>query len=356
MKNNYEVVDLFCGIGGLTHGFILEGFNVIAGFDSDNSCEYVYEKNNSSAKFIHSDLGNLDFGEINKYFSDNSIKILVGCAPCQDFSIYNLKNNKSGKYQLLTRFANFINEIDPEIISMENVPNLLNYDKGETFTNFIQSLEGKYNISYSIVNAKDYGVPQRRKRLVLLGCKKNRGRINLVSGEDFKNSGVKFIPNVREAIGHLPKITDGEVCLTDKLHRARRLSDINKKRIKATKEGGFWRDWPDELILDCHKKESGKSFRSVYGRMKWDEESPTMTTYCIGLGNGRFGHPEQDRAISLREAAIFQSFPEYYDFINPNSTFSIMNTAKHIGNAVPVSLARAIAQSIKNHIECYNYE
>ena len=126
---------------------------------------------------------------------------------------------------------------------------------------------------------------------------------------------------------------------------------MNLRRIKATREGGFWREWSEDLKLECHKKEKGISFRSVYGRMNWDDVAPTMTTYCIGLGNGRFGHPEEDRAISLREAAVFQDFPKDYDFIDPNSKFSASALARQIGNAVPVGLGKVIGESIKRHIE-----
>jgi len=354
--DNFSVVDLFCGVGGLTHGFVLESFKVVAGIDSDKTCAYAYNKNNLGAVFYHDDLNRISNDDIKRLFLPSSKKILVGCAPCQDFSVYNQNNNQSGKYKLLERFARIIDEIQPEIISMENVPNLLNYEKGTIFQFFLSIIEQNYTVSYSVVNAKDYGIPQRRKRLVLLGCKKDKGTLHLLTPEEFKKSGVMCLNTVREAIGNLEIIGDGEISQNDSLHRARKLSALNKKRIKATNEGGFWRDWPQDLILDCHKKEAGKSFGSVYGRMKWDEESPTMTTYCVGLGNGRFGHPEQDRAISLREAAIFQSFPYNYEFINPNVPFSMMNIARQIGNAVPVNLGRVIAQSIKKHIKSSDYE
>jgi len=121
-------------------------------------------------------------------------------------------------------------------------------------------------------------------------------------------------------------------------------------RIKATPEGGDWRCWPEELVLECHKKESGKSFGSVYGRMSWKKPSPTITTEFIGLGNGRFGHPNQNRAISLREAALLQTFPFYYDFIDPKAGFSLKRIAVHVGNAVPVRLGQVIAISIKDHV------
>jgi DNA (cytosine-5)-methyltransferase 1 len=153
-------------------------------------------------------------------------------------------------------------------------------------------------------------------------------------------------------IGNLEPINDGEISQTDPLHRARTLSELNKKRIKATpKDGGNSRSWDDNLMLKCHKKPSGESYRgSVYGRMRWDEPSPTMTTQCIGIGNGRYGHPTQDRAISLREAALFQTFPRKYKFIKQDQ-FTVAKVARFIGNAVPVRAGEVIAKSIEAHLE-----
>lgn len=157
--------------------------------------------------------------------------------------------------------------------------------------------------------------------------------------------------SVKETIGHLPPVKAGEMDKKDPLHRARFLSEINLLRIKATKEGGGWKDWPEELQLECHKKKSGSSYGSVYGRMRWNDVAPTMTTHCTGLGNGRFGHPEQDRAITLREASLFQTFPEGYKFYENDKTFNPSTISRHIGNAVPPLLGRVIAKSIKNHLE-----
>lgn len=374
---NFAVIDLFCGVGGLTHGLVKEGFNVLKGIDFDNTCKYAYQANNKGAEFLHKDLKNMPASEIDALYPKGKFKILVGCAPCQDFSVYNLKNNKKNekeeeekkkneekepKYLLLRKFAEIIDTIEPDIVSMENVPHLLKYkykdeagQEIDVFTDFYGILAKKYNIDYKIVNTKDYGIPQRRKRVILLACKKDRGNIEIISPSEFKESGVEFIHTVRQAIGDLEAIEAGEVSQKDTLHRTRSLSDRNKQRIQATKEGGFWRDWPEELLLECHKRDAGKSFRSVYGRMVWEDVAPTITTYCVGLGNGRFGHPEQDRAISLREAAIFQSFPKDYKFINPEKFVGIMTIARHIGNAVPVNLGRVIGQSIKKHITNTNY-
>ena len=342
-SKNYSVVDLFCGVGGLTNGFIQENFNVVAGLDLDKTCKYAFEKNNN-AKFIHQDISTLKSQEIQDLYT-TPYKILVGCAPCQDFSDYNQKKHfKSGKWKLVHEFARVIQETDPDIISMENVPQLKKYGDGNVFQEFLDILEEKkYHISYSIIDAQNYGVPQRRNRLILFAS---------------KFSKIKMIPEthtlkkktIADTIKHLPKIEAGEVCSNDPLHRSRSLSELNLKRIKATPEGGGWKDWDESLRLECHKKESGKTFGSVYGRMKWQDVAPTLTTFCIGLGNGRFGHPEQNRAISLREASLLQSFPENYDFINPNVKFSAGNIARQVGNSVPVLLARAVAQSIKQHI------
>ena len=158
---------------------------------------------------------------------------------------------------------------------------------------------------------------------------------------------------VRDVIKDLEPIEAGEVSKKDPLHRASSLSPKNLKRIKSTRhDGGNSRSWKESLILDCHKKESGKTYRgTVYGRMRWDAPAPTMTTQCNGLGNGRFGHPEQNRAISLREAAIFQTFPKDYKFSDPSKPIVVKHVAKFIGNAVPVELGSIIGKSIINHLE-----
>jgi len=341
---NIAVVDLFCGVGGLTQGFVKAKFDVRAGIDFDASCKYAYEVNNLTP-FIHADLTNYSPSNIATLYPENSIKILAGCAPCQAFSTYQQGNKKNDKWKLLYAFGQIIDAIQPDIVSMENVPNMMKYDDGKVFRDFLNVLEkNQYHVSYTIVDAKDYGVPQNRKRLILLASK--LGAIELVKKTHLGND----VKTVRQAIGHLPKIEAGESYKKDPMHRARALSELNLRRIKATSEGGGWKEWQDDLVLECHKKDSGKSYGSVYGRMDWNKVSPTLTTQCTGYGNGRFGHPEQDRAISLREAAILQSFPKKYCFINPKEEFLSTIVEKHIGNAVPPRLGYIIARSIKRHI------
>lgn len=350
-KKNISAIDLFCGIGGLSYGFNKSGIEIKAGIDIDESCQYAFETNCKS-KFISKDISNITGNELNALYHEKDIKVLVGCAPCQPFSSYSYKNDKQKdqRWKLLYEFSRLIKEVNPVIVSMENVPTLLNFKKAPVFSNFVKSLKDDgYFVWYSIVYAPDYGIPQKRKRLVLLASKK--GEIKLLPPT---HKAEQYI-SVRDAIGNLDKIKSGETSENDFLHRASKLSEKNLKRIKQSKQGGSWkRDWDENLKLECHKNEKGKNYVSIYGRMKWSEPSPTMTTLCTGIGNGRFGHPEQDRAISLREAAIFQSFPSDYKFVDKPENLKVVQLSRHIGNAVPPRLGEIIGQSIIEHLKEYS--
>ena len=189
-------------------------------------------------------------------------------------------------------------------------------------------------------------MPQNRRRLILIGS--ILGPISL----DQKKVSRKV--TVKDAIGQLPKIGAGEKLESDPLHRSPKLRDINLKRILHSLPGGTWDDWPEEIRADCHKKHSGATYKSVYGRMVWDDTSPTITTQCYGYGNGRFGHPEQNRAITLREAAILQSFPMDYKFIGKNTPFSFQKLGTMIGNAVPPIIGQVIGRTFVRHVEGIN--
>jgi DNA (cytosine-5)-methyltransferase 1 len=339
-------VDLFCGIGGLTKGLSLSGVNVVAGIDIDEKCKFAYEKNNNST-FIHKDVDELTSEHVLSLFPKNCIKILLGCAPCQPFSKYTKRYRKEGhtdeKWRLLYSFARIIKETKPHIVSMENVPEI---SKESVFQDFLKSLtKANYNFNWQVVYGPDYGVPQNRKRLVLLAS--NLDRIALIPPLYTPDK----YPTVRQSIGNLPPLKAGEKDEYDPLHNACCLSKINIKRIEQSTPGGTWRDWEESLKLKCHKKNSGKSYPSVYGRMCWDQPSPTITTQFYGYGNGRFGHPEQNRAITLREGAILQSFPPDYIFVEPNFQLTRREIGTHIGNAVPVELGRAIGISIQRHLQ-----
>ena len=344
-----QVVDLFCGIGGLSHGLLQEGFKVIAGVDNEVACKFGYEHNNK-AKFLHRDIFDLSASEIKQIFGKckASKRILVGCAPCQSFSRLNSGKAANNQEEPLDKFGQLILASNPDIAFMENVSDLAKKDKYPVFERFVNALGNKYYIHYEIVDLSKYGVPQSRKRLCLFASKYAKIQLINPTHQDVKVT-------VRDVIGELEPIKSGEVSKLDSLHRARQLSSTNLERIKSTPHnGGSSKSWDDKLVLNCHKLGSGKTYRhSVYGRMRWDDVAPTMTTQCIGLGNGRFGHPEQDRAISLREAAKFQTFPDDYKFTSPNSPVSVAQIAKFIGNAVPVRFASVVGKSIKNHIEEY---
>jgi DNA (cytosine-5)-methyltransferase 1 len=350
MSANVAVVDLFCGVGGLTCGLKKAGLDVVAGIDNDVTCRYAYEENNKT-KFIEADIADFSGADVDKLFGNANIKILVGCAPCQRFSKQankyrrNIDTATDIRWNLLKSFAKYIEEIQPDIVSMENVPELRKFDIFEQFKSNLESLN--YHVSYKVVDCSKYGLPQKRRRLVLLASK--HSDIELISEMDVKEKST-----VRDVLEKLPKLSSGEVNSKDPLHRSAGLTDINLKRIKQSKPGGTWRDWDKSLLPECYKKPSGKSYSSVYGRMKWDEPSPTITTQFYSYGTGRYGHPEQDRALSLREGALLQTFPDNYKFFENLENVSIGTISRHIGNAVPVDLGKIIGMSINKHLEKMN--
>lgn len=333
-----EVVDLFCGVGALSHGLKLAGFDIVAGYDIDERCKFAFEKNND-AKFYARDVASVKAREINRHFSGKHLKVLAGCAPCQPFSTYKHRYEEDPKWNFVTKFAELAVEVSPDFITMENVPALLRYKSGIVFERFLKILEdAQYKVRFEVEKCEEYGVPQLRRRLVLLASR-DYPLVPLRKSQEEPRS-------VRDEISHLPKISAGKRNVVDPLHVAAGLSEKNLKRIKHSKPGGTWRDWPQELIADCHKKSSGRTYPGVYARMTWDKPSPTLTTQCYGYGNGRFGHPEQDRAITLREAAILQSFPEDYEFLPSDELPSLSEVGRWIGNAVPVKLARVVGDAI----------
>lgn len=335
-------VDLFCGAGGLTHGLRSQGFEVSAGIDIDPACRFPYEHNNGGAKFIEQDVESFTAEQLSSLFTKGKYRLLAGCAPCQPFSTYaqGRDTSRDSKWGLLRSFANLVKKVNPDLVTMENVPQLPQH---EVFSEFV-SVFSDYHIWYGVVECERYGLPQKRKRLVFLASK--FGPISLIPPTHDKES----FKTVAEAIGDLPRLKAGQVDSNDPLHAAANLSDINFRRIKQSKPGGTWRDWDHDLVAACHKEKSGSTYGSVYGRMRWDAPSPTMTTLCYGYGNGRFGHPEQDRGISLREAALLQTFPITYKFAPDNERIRFKTVGRLIGNAVPVELGEVIGKSIKSHL------
>lgn len=344
-KPNICAVDLFCGAGGLTHGLQKQGIKVRLGVDIDPACEYPYVTNNDAA-FLKKSVTELKESELAEAFKGSDVRLLAGCAPCQTFSRYNQKAGPDdARWWLLDEFARLVEKLKPELVTMENVPGLMDQTVFSRFVSRLKNLE--YSVHYEVVDCAAYGMPQQRQRLVLLASR--FGPIKLLS----PNQVGWQKKDVRKAIGQLHPLTAGQVDEKDPLHQCAELSELNLCRIRASKPGGSWKEWDKNLVAKCHRKKTGKTYPSVYGRMKWDEPSPTMTTQFFGFGNGRFGHPEQDRAISLREGAILQSFPKSYKFTAPGEPIFRKTLGRMIGNAVPVRLGELIGRSIHAHLSEY---
>ena len=341
-------VDVFCGAGGLTRGLLDSGITVVAGYDLDEACRFPYEHNNAPAKFHKKSVTELTGEELARHYPAESIRALVGCAPCQPFSKYTqgLKNEDDPKWTLLSEFVRLVRELRPDIVSMENVPELQHYGVFDEFLNSLtdEGFHFSTDADKRVVYCPDYGIPQHRSRVVVVASR--FGPIELIPPTHTPEKYRK----VSDVLRSLPPLKSGGINPDDPMHRTSRLSPLNLRRIRQSKPGGTWRDWPRELVAKCHREISGKTYPSVYGRMEWDKPSPTITTQFYGFGNGRFGHPEQDRAISLREGAILQSFPKRYKFVQPDREYCFKTIGRMIGNAVPVRLGKAVGKTIRAHI------
>lgn len=332
-QHRLRAVDLFCGIGGLSYGLRRRGIDVVAGYDVDPSCRYAYEANNDGANFVESDVRDLSFGDLEPHYRGADVSILVGCAPCQPFSAHTRRNKEQrDDCSLLDEFSRLVAEGDPDVVSIENVPGLAKHD---AFARFIQRLRDlKYHVAHGVLCCGNYGVPQRRHRLVLLASKLRKPSVPTRRAK---------IPAIRSFIRDLPAVESGETDPSDSAHVTLPLSPLNRRRIRQSKPGGSWKDWDQDLVSECHNK---TYYPAPYGRMSWDAPAPTMTTQFCYYSTGRFGHPEQHRTISVREAALLQTFPRDYALVDPDQTLPVHKLARHVGNAVPVKLAEAIGDAI----------
>jgi DNA (cytosine-5)-methyltransferase 1 len=341
IKNKLEAVDFFCGAGGVTCGFRQAGIDVLGGIDIDANCKATYETNNDS-KFLNVDVSNFDKKELKNAFKikqNQDNLIFVGCSPCQYYSNIKTDKTKSTKTRyLLADFQEYVDYYKPGYVFVENVPGL-DKKKDSPLTNFKKFLKSNgYNFDDGILNAKYFGVPQNRRRYILVASRVNQIKMPKSNKEE--------LYTVKDAIGNLnvfKKIKAGHKDKSSFFHTTANLSKINIERIKSTpKNGGDRSSWEnnDKLQLNCYKTHNGHY--DVYGRMHWDKPSPAITTRFLSLSNGRYGHPEQNRAISLREGATLQSFPINYKFpVN-----SMSSASKMIGNAVPPEFAKRIAAEI----------
>lgn len=340
-----RTIDLFCGAGGLTRGLLNAGLNVRVGVDVDPACQYPYEFNND-VPFLLKDVRTIRHRDLKPHFRGADVSVLAGCAPCQAFSTYNVRRGHRipNKFSLVRTFGDLASSLKPDIVTMENVP----YLTGRTaFHDLLRALANSgYQVWNEIVDVRLYGVPQTRRRLVLLASR--LGNIELVRPT---HSRPQTWRTVRQTIHSLPRLKHGMQDSQDPIHITSRLSPLNLTRIRASRPGRSWNDWPDDLRAQCHASERGERYVSVYGRMEWDKPAPTITTQCFGFGNGRFGHPTQNRGISLREAALLQTFPRSYEFLEQGSKLKIGKLGQLIGNAVPVRLAEIVGRSILRSIQ-----
>ena len=333
-------VDIFCGVAGLSLGLRSSGIKVAAGIDLDPACRFPFEEN-IGATFMEADIAAVSGNDVEQLFGGAELRLLAGCAPCQPFSGYTTRQRAIDKrWQLLLEFLRIVEAVRPELVTMENVPRLAHLPLWEGFVNQLKEIG--YYVAWDVVDAAKYGVPQSRNRLVLLASRLGPIQLPLPSDQPPKT--------VRSAIGDQPAVVAGKPNVSDPLHAARALTLPNLKRIRTSQPGGTWRDWPEEMRVRCHRNEKGRTYPSVYGRMSWDRPSPTMTTQFYGFGNGRFGHPDQDRAITLREGALLQSFPADFKFAPPERRVNFREMGRLIGNAVPPELGKAIGSAIIGHV------
>lgn len=334
-----NAIDFFCGGGGMTKGLIDAGINVVFGLDSSALCKETYE-NNNQIPYLERDILDVTAEQLQSEYPvllDNDELLMVGCAPCQPFSVLNPNNPAEHRsVNLLNEFGRIVQGIHPAHILVENVPGLRG--RGENvLRSFLDMLEEEgYEYDFDIVNAKNYGVPQNRRRFILIASRRFLPHIP----EPTHGKGLLPYRTVFETISGYPELNAGETHETIPNHRAAGLSMINIQRLLATPlNGGSRTEWPKELWLNCHENFAGHT--DVYGRMSWNNVAPTLTVKCYSISNGRFAHPQQNRAISLREAAALQTFPDDYVFYG-----NLQEVGKQIGNAVPVLLARTMGEYI----------
>jgi DNA (cytosine-5)-methyltransferase 1 len=340
-----KAIDFFCGAGGMTYGLTQAGIKVLAGVDNDPSCKETYSINNPSTLFIEINIHKLS---LKKLVSLTAIKknddalVFIGCSPCQYWTkIRTTKKKAIESKTLLTEFQRFVKHFRPGFIIIENVPGLLTNKTENELAQFLRFLkEEGYTYDHGIINANHYGVPQNRRRYLLVATRLST-KIKLPKGEH--NLGL-VVENFIGIHNGFPNVEAGHKDSTDFLHTVARLSENNLKRIKKTpKNGGTRLSWKGDssLQIDAYRNKD-HIFRDVYGRMRWDRPAPTITTRFNSLSNGRFGHPEENRALSLREGATLQTFPKTYKFRGNDAI-----KARQIGNAVPPELAKKIGVNIK---------
>ncbi|MCA1568531.1 MAG: DNA cytosine methyltransferase [Acidobacteria bacterium] len=330
-----KAIDFCCGAGGLTRGLLDAGILVLAGVDIDEKLRKTYETNNAPSRFLRLNLKEISIRELRDELgiTDQDLVLYAACTPCQPFSTLNQRHGEDDRKELLISFAEIVQAAPPDFIVVENVPGLNTAYGKEIYEQFIRMIgEAGFreeNIYADFLDANEFGVAQVRKRFILIASR--HGNIKRPLRATRK-------PVVRTVLKKYPAIRDGEKSDKYPNHEVRRLQPHHKVIVQAVpKDGGSRRDIEDtSILLECHQNNPG-AHKDVFGRMAWNEPAPTLTCRCTDVYCGRFIHPEQDRGVSLREAAALQSFPDDYIFIG-----SYHHIMKQIGNAVPVKFAKRL--------------
>lgn len=336
----YNSADIFSGCGGLSEGMVQAGFTAKVAIEIDKHAVLTYRMNHSETTVIEKDIRKVSADEIIKELNGKPLHLLAGCPPCQGFSSVRRLNRKQNirdeRNGLILEYLRLVKELLPLTIMMENVPGLINY---YLFKDVVKELDKLgYRPKVKIVNVKNYGVPQNRKRLIMVGS---------LLGETDIAEGTSEKVTVKDAIGKLEPIETTK----DPLHKitANHTPEVMERIRLTPKDGGSWKDLPEQYTLECHKKEN-VGFKDIYGRLRWNDYSSTITGGCLNPSKGRFLHPEEDRVITAREAALLQSFPRRYKFpVNiPKASLALL-----IGNALPPKFSYIQAQNIKKHLDKY---
>jgi DNA (cytosine-5)-methyltransferase 1 len=334
-----KAIDLFSGCGGLTLGLKKAGFSVVAAVEIDKRAADTYSKNHPTVTLFNQSILSLTGSDILEVIGipRGKIDLLAGCPPCQGFSRMRRKNkiasSKDHRNDLVLKFARLVSEISPKAVMLENVPGL---ERDRRFRKLLGTLRRNgYKFSWKILDASDYGVPQRRRRLVLLGCKTKRPIVGNIPTAKPKSvyDAIRSIEHPRKTLRPLHKMLA-------------RYSEPVKRIIRSIpKDGGSRSHLPAKMTLACHRQLEG--FRDVYGRMKWHDQSPTITGGCVNTSKGRFLHPRQDRAITVFEASLLQSFPRTYKFLPKYGRYP---NAEMIGNALPPRFAHKVSSYLADVI------
>jgi DNA (cytosine-5)-methyltransferase 1 len=350
-----SAIDLFAGGGGLSVGLKDAGFTVVAAVELDRSAIATYSANHTGVTAFPCDIRELHGVDLLKANDDQPIDLIAGCPPCQGFTSLTAKWGRDDpRDDLIVEMGRLVAEILPKAVMMENVPGLARKGK-KHLREFIEKLEALgYIVQHDILQVADYGTPQLRRRLVLMAGLGFKIDLPAATHSRAAKEGLERWATVRSAIDALPEpscfpdVRKTKATDLDGWHVVRKMSDANKERLKWTTPGSDWRSIPEHLRPACHQGEYF-GFRNVYGRMKWEEPSPTITAGCTTFSKGRFGHPEEDRTISVKEAALLQQFPADYKF----ETRQIDQACSVIGNALPCGFATRMAQQVMASLDAY---